>query len=136
MTESIEHQNYVKKIVEYTCDLIPSEYIGMIRADLPEYEKPILSYNTYIPDVSFSYKGLLIIGEAKTYSDFKREHSMKQFDAYLEECRMHSGRSIIIIAVPWELAITAKNHFKLRKKKEIFNIEIVILSSNGRVERI
>lgn len=136
MSESLEHQNYVRRIVEYVSRLVPSEYIDRIKADLPEYEKPALAYDSYIPDVTYSYNGLLIVGEAKTLDDFNREHSRRQYEAYVKECKNYPGESKIVIAVPWQLYITAKNHFLHLKRKQEVEVSIVILSENGMKDEI
>lgn len=43
---------------------------------------------------------------------------------------------MIVIAIPWELFVTAKNHFRLLKKKLDKQVDVVIISSNGKKERI
>lgn len=134
MSESIEHQNSVRRIVEYVKALVPKETLDRICADLPDYEKPSLAYDSFIPDVEYSYNGTLILGEAKTYDDYNREHSRKQYEAYVRECKKYPGEATIIIAVPWQLHITAKNHFLHLKKKQNVNIKIVIMSENGLKE--
>lgn len=134
MSESLEHQKYVKKIVEHVQTIVPPEFLDRIHADLPEYERPSLAYDSFIPDVAYSYSGLLIIGEAKTFDDFNRDHSRKQYEAYIKECKNFPGEKIIIIAVPWQLFITAKNHFILLKRKENVEVSIIIISENGMKE--
>ena len=136
MSESIEHQNYVRKIVEYVREIIPCEFADRIRADLPEYEKPTLAYDSYVPDVLYSYKGMLVIGEAKTYDDFNREHSRRQYEAYIKECARCPGDTIIIIAIPWQLFLTAKNHFLLLKRKYNVKVSIVVISENGKIDKV
>ena len=131
MSESLEHQNFVKRIVEYVETIVPDEYKDRIRADLPEFEKPTLAYDSFIPDVLYSYDGYLIIGEAKTYDDYNREHSRRQYEAYVKECINFSGKSTIVIAVPWQLYITAKNHFMQLKRKYNAEFSIVVISENG-----
>ena len=134
MSESLEHQKYVKRIVEYVRHIVPSETYDKICADLPDYVKPSLAYDSYIPDVLYSYKGTLIVGEAKTYDDYNREHSRKQYEAYIRECKNYPGDSIVVIAVPWQLFVTAKNHFVLLKRKYDVDTKIVVISENGTNE--
>lgn len=136
MSESLEHQNYVKMIVEYVKSVIPEDTEGKICADLADFESPYLVYDTFIPDVMYSYNNMLIIGEAKTLEDFKREHSKNQYLAYVKECINYPGQAMIVIAIPWELFVTAKNHFRLLKKKLDKQVDVVIISSNGKKERI
>ena len=116
--------------------MVPSEYYDKIRADLPEYEKPSLTYDSFIPDVCYSYNGVLIVGEAKTYDDFNRDHSRKQYEAYIRDCKKYPGSSTIIIAVPWQLFITAKNHFRLLKQKYNVDVSIIVLTEVEESERI
>lgn len=123
-------------IVDHVQRIVPGDYFNLVRADLPEYEKPSLTYDSYIPDVSFSYKGQLIIGEAKTFDDFNREHSRKQYEAYIQECMKFPGESIIVIAIPWQLFITAKNHFVLLKRKYTANVRVLVISENGLVDEV
>ena len=131
MNESLEHQIFVKRIVEYVRTIVPNEYLDRIRADLPEHEKPMLAYDNFIPDVLYSYGTSLIIGEAKTFDDYNRNHSRRQYEAYVKECKNFPGRSMIVIAGPWQLYITAKNHFLQLKKKYDAEFSIVVISENG-----
>lgn len=134
MSESKEHKELVTRILDYTMHLVPKENSGNIKADTDGYGNPSLIYSAFIPDVMYCYDNNLIIGEAKTLQDFDRQHSKEQYISYLEECSKHKGIEKIIIAVPWELFITAQNHFKVlkRKNKKYEATEIHILSSNGK----
>lgn len=123
-------------IVNFVQTLVPSDYCNLVRADLPEFEKPSLAYDSYIPDVTFSYKGQLIIGEAKTFEDFNRDHSRNQYEAYIRECMKHPGESTIVIAIPWQLFITAKNHFVLLKRKYSADVKVLVISENGLVDEV
>lgn len=136
MSESIEHQNFVKRIIEYVRRIVPSETYDKIYADLPEYTKPSLAYDSYIPDVLYSYQGMLVVGEAKTFDDYNREHSRKQYEAYIKECKKYPGEAVVVVAVPWQLFITAKNHFVLLKRKYDVKAKIVIISENGLNEEV
>lgn len=133
MNESIEHIRFVEMIIDYVKDVIPEEKSNLLMVDLPSYNHPVLSYSNFIPDVKYKQEDLLIIGEAKTIDDFNREHSRKQYEAYLDECKMFPGKSIIVISIPWNLLLTAKNHFKLLKKRNNYTTKIVILSNSGTV---
>ena len=136
MSESLIHYNYVKKIFKYVLGMIEPEESCLIRADLFEYEKPNLIYDEYIPDVMFRNNKKLIIGEAKTLEDYKTEHSYCQYKAYFKECSMFPGESTIIICVPWQLYISAKNHFKLLKKISSPKTTIIVLSDVGMEDKI
>lgn len=131
MSESIEHREYVEKIVKYVKKTIPKEHADRIKADLDGYDTPSLSYGDYIPDVLYFYDNKLVIGEAKTLYDFDREHSKNQYISYMRECVNYPGESLIVIAVPWELFITVKNHFRLLKRKNLDfqRVKVIVLTS-------
>lgn len=131
MSESKEHNTYIENIINYFYTIVPHEYHGLIMADTFECEKPMLTYCNYVPDVFYSYNELMIIGEAKTLNDFNTRHSYMQYESYLKECLNYPFKSMIVLCVPWELFITAKNHFRLlkRKFKCTDKIQIVILTN-------
>lgn len=131
MTESSVHNSYVQKIYEYAKKLIPQDQLCFLKADLFDCEKPSLTYDNYIPDVSFIHDNLIIIGEAKTLDDFKTEHSRNQFEAYFNELSNFNGSSYFIVCVPWQLIATANNHFALLRKKFNSKAKIIILSDNS-----
>lgn len=131
MSESLTHNELVHKIVKYVSTMCPDEYREQIKADLPEFQKPNMTYNDFVPDVMYCCKGKLIIGEAKTTDDFNAEHSFKQFESYMKECKNYPHDSYIIIGVPWEIFITAKNHFKLLKRKYDSDVNVVVLATDG-----
>lgn len=128
MSESIKHQELVGKIVEYVKSSVSLENISMIKADYMNFDRPNLAYDRFIPDVQYCYYGKLFIGEAKTLDDFDRPHSKAQFQSYMHECEMFSGKATIIVAVPWELSISAKNHLNYLKSKLSKDIEVVVLT--------
>lgn len=111
--------------------MIPEKDICFLKADLFECEKPSLVYGSFVPDVMYCYNGLLIIGEAKTFDDYDREHSYKQYESYMKECQRFPGETYIVICIPWALFISAKNHFKLLKKKYCENTNVIVLTDNG-----
>ena len=136
MGESLQHKEFVERIVKYIEKIIPEDTKGLICADLDGYERPNMTYESYVPDVMYSFDNLFVIGEAKTYFDFARDHSEKQYRAYLNECSKRVGDTKIIISIPWELFITAKNRFRLLKKEMNSETEVIIISENGIVESV
>ena len=128
MSESQEHYNYVCRIIKYVQRYIATEKKSWLKTDLFGCEKPSLIYNKYVPDVMYCDNDTLIIGEAKTIKDYNTEHSYKQYEAYMKECSLFPGEAIIVVYVPWQLSISASNHFKLLKEKYSCNPEIIILS--------
>lgn len=131
MSESLNHNNLVKKVFEKVKNIIPETELCFLKADLFECEKPSLVYGSYIPDVAYCNNGLLIIGEAKTLNDYNTEHSYSQYESYFHECKLYPGNSIIIICLPWNLFLSAQNHFKLLKRKYDVNTKVIIMSDNG-----
>jgi hypothetical protein len=116
--------------------MIPNDELCFLKADLFDCEKPSLIYDNCIPDVMFCYKGLMIIGEAKTLDDYNKKHSYRQFESYMRECQSFPGESYIIICVPWPLFINAQNHFKLLKKKYNNKTSVIVISDNGLEETL
>lgn len=131
MSESLIHHNYVVKIYDKVKKMIPTGDECFITADLFECRKPSLVYGNFIPDVMFCHNKLLIIGEAKTLDDYKKEHSYQQYETYMKECSQFSGDSYFIICIPWPLFISAQNHFKLLKKKYSEKTKVIVLADNG-----
>ena len=128
MSESQEHYNYVCKIFEYVQRYIDPEKKSWLKADLFGCEKPSLIYNKYVPDVMYCDKDTLIIGEAKTINDYNTEHSYKQYEAYMKECSLFPGEARIVVYVPWQISISASNHFKILKEKYSCDPEVIVLS--------
>ena len=131
MTESSIHNSYVQKIYQYAKKLIPEDQVCFLKADLFDCQKPSLTYDSFIPDVSFIHDNLIIIGEAKTYDDFKTAHSRQQYEAYFKELASFDGIGFFIVCVPWQLIATANNHFTLLRNKFRCKARIVILSDNS-----
>lgn len=131
MSESLTHHNYVVKIYEKVKDMIPQSDLCFLSADLFECKKPNLVYGNFIPDVMFCHNKLLIIGEAKTLDDYKKEHSYQQYETYMKECSQFPGESYFIICIPWSLFISAQKHFKLLKNKYNVATKVIVLADNG-----
>ena len=117
MSESLTHMNLVNLIYQKIIKLVPQNEIRLIEKDVPENREHSYSVKGFIPDVYFWNEQLLIIGEAKTVKDFSTSHSRKQILAYLDECDIFDGISYFILAVPWQLRITAQNFF-IRMKQD------------------
>ena len=130
MAESLAHNKLVRQIYQYIKKDLSEDKLYCLKADLFETEKPALTYAGFIPDVLFCDDETLIIGEAKTFDDFKTEHSYKQYEAYFKECSNYPGETKIIICVPWQLFYTAYNHFLKLKNSISKNTVVVVLSEN------
>lgn len=131
--ESQIHMHLVDVIYNKVSQIIPEDNLSMIQKDCPEDRSYRYKVNSFIPDVFYIDKDLIIIGEAKTINDFATKHSQKQIEAYIEECTKFNGMSILIIAVPWLLKNTTINYFKRIQRNRQLNIcKIFILDELGR----
>ena len=130
--ESQEHIDLVEVIIKYIKSIIPNNSENMIIKDSSGNIGDIRVVGNYAPDAYYRYNDFLIIGEAKTEKDFSRLHSILQYKAYVEECELFEGRSVLVIAIPWELTITAKNYFARLKRQNNLSLEIVIINELGR----
>ena len=133
-----ESRNHIELVsVAYRCALtfVPHGMECLVKADTADSEKPSHVIGNFIPDVFYWHDDLLIIGEAKTINDFDRPHSIAQYKAYLEECQNFSGTAILIISVPWQLVLSAKNYFRLLSRNMEKKTRIIIINEiNGRFE--
>lgn len=133
--ESKTHHDLVLKIDDYVKNI---EFVvcNFIACDIFEYNNtPRKMPEGYFPDLFYEYKNNLIIGEAKTELDFDREHSINQYKSYLNYCDNYSGNSIFILAVPWNIFVSAK---RLLKRLNNGNSKIIILIINdaGVIDRL
>ena len=130
--ESEAHIRLVNRIMEYAKRIIPETEQLLLQSDSAGNNSEIRVLGNFVPDVYFCNNDMLIIGEAKTLDDFERKHSRAQFEAYLSECLLFEGNSCLIIAVPWQLMITAKNYFKRVKDQKKLDIQIIIINEMGK----
>lgn len=130
MSESIKHMELVKIIFEYVRQLLPENYRAFIEVDTPSSLQS--NYvQSYRPDVFLEYKDKLIIGEAKTASDFDRLHSKSQLDAYIRKCYEYDGDAMLVVSVPWMLLFSVKNHLKRYKQKYGNKVRMIILTDTN-----
>lgn len=131
MSESQNHIELVNITLKYIIKKIPGNCESLIECDSANMPKPEKIIGGFIPDVFFLYRDLLIIGEAKTESDFERRHSKNQYVAYINECCKFNGKAILVVAVPWNMIFTAKNHFRRLKATIGFSGDVIILNNLG-----
>jgi len=131
MSESRNHIELVQIAYEYIKSMVPEDKYALIQIDSADSIRPTTVDGRVIPDVQFWDGDLYIIGEAKTANDFEREHSRMQYEAYISECGKFHGKSILVVAVPWQLVMTAKNYFRRRRKQLLLDFEIIILNEAG-----
>ena len=102
MSESLQHQQLVKQILNYTINLVGEDKKSQIATDTANSTiAPPLTQEGYRPDLYYNSGEMLIIGEAKTSDDIEREHSRKQYESYIRKCSLFPGQSILVFAVPW-----------------------------------
>lgn len=136
MGESRKHIDLVKTTYEYIKTIVPYDSIPFIEMDSSETSKPSRVIGNFIPDVYYCYQNILVIGEAKTIGDFDRRHSIEQYSSYLQECERFPGKSVLVLGVPWQIMITAKNYFKRWKRNKETKTIIVIINEMGAVQII
>lgn len=118
MSESLQHQQLVKQIIDATINIVGKENESLIATDaIDGFALPPLTNEGFRPDVYYCYRNILIIGEAKTSSDIERLHSRKQYESYIRKCSLHKGEAVFIVAVPWMDHAAIHNILaKIRKK--------------------
>lgn len=136
MAESVFHIRLVDTILAYVKSIVRPDLHYIIRCDMPGYERPIKEILGAIPDVYFWHNDHLIIGEAKTFDDFERPHSKAQYLSYMHACQVFYGKACLIICVPWQIVLTAKNYFKRLTKNIDKSFDIVILNEIGGVLKV
>lgn len=130
--ESQAHVELVNIAAEYIKSIVPEEYHIFMCTDTTENNNVVKVIGNYIPDVYYCYNNQLIIGEAKTLNDFERMHSKEQFIAYMNEFLAFQGETTLVVSVPWQLVLTAKNYFiRLRREMQV-DAKVVVLNEIGR----
>ena len=126
MSESLKHKKLVLKMKEY----IENNYSivsELLKCDLPEFSNPPKILH-FVPDIFYKCEDSIIIGEAKTSLDFDREHSLKQYEAFLKYCDTYSEKGIFFIIVPWTEFASAHNLFRRLKMNFGFKCHIIVLN--------
>lgn len=111
MGESAKHALLVNSLVRWITGNPETNDCIVLRdaVETPLSAKPV-SIDGFIPDVfgrSHRRGEAIIVGEAKTKSDFDTERSQSQIRAFLCFC---AGRenAVFALAVPWEISAYAK----------------------------
>ena len=130
MGESQAHINLVHKLRDYVSACYLHNDDGRILIDLPTsntYSQTFI-IDGHRPDL-FVKTGCnkIIIGEAKTQDDLEREHSISQYITFLKYCSKYDS-SIFILAVPWDLTISARNLLnKITNDENIVKVDIDVI---------
>lgn len=134
MSESLQHQQLVKLIIETTISMVGKDNTALIATDAVDgYVLPPLTSEGFRPDVYYCYQDVLIIGEAKTSADIERLHSREQYESYIKKCSLFSGNATFLIAVPWTDHASINNIIKKICKRYPSNYNIKILDGIGEL---
>ena len=136
MAESSLHRDLVQLAINILKANIPESEHWLIKADTDGFVRPRSVVNDFVPDVLFESDTLLIIGEAKTYDDFERKHSIEQYESYFEEFRICNKQSIFIISIPWGLFVTAKNYFRYLRRTTNTNVVVFVVNELSECEQV
>ena len=130
--ESKKHHSLVKIIYDY---VIENEKVeeSLVQLDIFEISGNVTRMpEGFVPDLYYKYDNKIILGEAKTDSDLDREHSILQFNSYINYLKKYSNLDydcIFIIAVPWEASIAASRIIKRIINEE--KINLIVLNESG-----
>lgn len=134
MAESQKHIDLVRIMSRYVQTKLAVE-IGHILIDLPDSavgSKPP-NIGSYRPDLFISNEKLLLIGEAKTESDWQKRHSLEQYKDYMTACLRHNGTSIILGAVPWHIEKSLRSRLlSLFTSEQLAKVQIIVISDMTR----
>ena len=132
MSESLQHQQLVKQIIDEAISIVGIKNRSLIASDAVDgFSLPPLTSEGFRPDVYYCYENMLIIGEAKTSSDIERLHSREQYKSYIRKCSLYPGEAILIVAVPWTDHATMHNILIKIIKKHPGQYSIKILDGIG-----
>jgi hypothetical protein len=111
MGESAKHAALVDALVRWIAGNPETKGCIMLRdtVETPLPAKPV-SIGGFVPDVFGMSHGsgeAVVIGEAKTESDFDTERSQAQISAFLRFCASRKN-AIFALAVPWGISVYAK----------------------------
>lgn len=131
MTESVSHYKMVLSIKQWINNNFKKKEKLLVWCDTPRDGKSEIPCRIegFVPDV---YAKLItssrqIIGEAKTAYDLDSKHTEKQLAAFLKFCS-RNNRTILVLAVPWDLIRYAKALVEYWKKEyRTENAKTVIL---------
>lgn len=113
MSESLQHQQLVKLILNEVLSIVGQKNKSLIASDaIDGLALPPLTSDGFRPDVYYCFNNVLIIGEAKTSDDIERMHSRAQYESYIRKCSLFLGKATFIVAVPWTEHATANNIVK------------------------
>ena len=131
MSESQNHIALVQVAYNYIKEEVHDSCWCLIECDSATTGRPLKVINGFIPDVYYCYQGKIVIGEAKTEADFDRRHSQEQYHSYMVEMLSYGENATMVIAVPWNCVMTAKNYFRRLKGALGYQGRIIVLNEIG-----
>lgn len=137
MAESLQHKEYVSRIVSYI-ETIPTCCADLIEADLLGYNTRVTKVGgAFYPDVYYRDFNTLIIGEAKTDDDIENEHTTLQLQTYINEATRFNGKSTIILSTSFYSAASFYNVVvRLIRKQSVRNISFFIIDPINGARKI
>jgi hypothetical protein len=136
MSESSKHMELVSRLFDYICQMTNVDCAFVFKDSPENAELPQPTSEGFRPDVYYEHQNILVIGEAKTEFDIRRNHSLLQYEAFLKRCSLHDGDSCFVLAVPWTEYNTAKNLIRRIKKKSGCNVNVYIINDINRAESL
>lgn len=132
MSESAQHQQLVRMIIEDVIDEIGPTNTALIATDAVDgFALPPLTSEGFRPDFYYLFDNRMIIGEAKISDDIDRLHSRNQYESYIKKCSLFQGKATFILAVPWMDHATAHNIIRKIKKQYPGSYTVKILDGIG-----
>lgn len=119
MAESLNHMEYIRRIVGYVPTIAKHYVPALLSSDLPEAQThPIPMSEGYRPDVFYQDSDIVVIGEAKTIKDIENEHTFSQLSSYINEARNFQKQRHIVFCSSVTSFALLKNHLIRKKNKE------------------
>jgi len=131
VSESASHRRLVRDLVSWLATRYCDGDDGLILVDGSEdgRKEPPPLIGGYRSDAYIikSDTQPLVIGEAKTVGDLERQHSLKQFGAYLEYCALHQGATLVL-AVPWTIVPSGREALStLKRIHKAGDVETIVI---------
>ncbi len=137
MAESQSHMNLVKRLRCFAEQLLGEGRFPLAYFDEPTAcVKPPKTSGGFVPDMFFKDNELMVIGEAKTFDDVDRNHSLSQYENYFKDLAVFPGRTVMVFSVPWQCKNTIKNIGRRLRKESDPNIEIYAITEVGQAEKV
>ena len=131
MAESLYHKKLVELVVGRAKKLVPERKQGMILVDSDVTPLPTSIYGGVCPDVYYCDGDIMVLGEAKTFKDIDKRHSIHQYEKYIATIEAFEGLGYFILCVHWDCFLYAQKIMKnLLPKSKIG--KYIIVSENGR----